>query len=143
MITIQTKNKITKAQADNFNDSQEENGLTKLNPTSKEDCYWMLKVEDNTLGQTFKAKINWYQLQEYDTGNEEDPIGINDVLIYKEDFELDSAQVQNLWEAMEGEILSSDNYLEKVKEFTAQGVLIWCGTVRNIFEIGIENFEVV
>ena len=143
MIKIKTKVKITKAQADLFNDSQEDNGLTKLNPTSKDDCYWMLKVEDNTLGEVFKAKIYWYQLQEYDTGVEEDPLGINEVLVYKEDFELDSTQVQNLWESIEGEILSTDNYLEKIQEFTTQGILIWCGSVRDIFEIGIENFEVV
>lgn len=142
MITIQTKNKITKAQADNFNDSQEENGLTRLKPISKEDCLWQLEVENNTLGEEFKADVKWYQLQEYETGNVEDPVGINPVLIYREPFVLDATAVQQLWEALQGEILPTDNYLDKVQEFTAQGILIWLGQ-REAFELTSNDFEII
>lgn len=142
MIIIKTKNKVSKTQVDSFNDSQEENGLVKQNPTSKEDCYWLLRVTDNKLGEIFEAKVEWYQLVEYDTGNPDDPNGISENLIYREDFKLDADSVQDLWEALQGEILSTDNYLEKVQEFTAQGILIWLGQ-RQAFTLTSNDFEII
>lgn len=142
MIIIESKNKITKAQADDFNDSQEDNGLVRLKAISKDDCKWRLEVTQNTLGREFRAIVQWFQLQEYETGNQEDPIGINPVLIYREPFSLDATAVQQLWEALQGEILPTDNYLDKVQEFTAQGILIWLGQ-RQAFTLTSNDFEII
>lgn len=142
-IKIKTKEKISKSAADAFNDEQEDNGLVRLNPLSKDDCYWLLKVEEWSIRMDFTATILWHQIQEYETGDPEHPIGEKQVLIYKEDFYLPPLDMQNLWELMGGEILTADILGEKISHFTAQGILTWCGVVRDIFGIGIENFEII
>lgn len=142
MIVIQSKNKITKAQADSFNDSQEQNGLVRLKPISVEDCKWRLEVRNYAIRKGFQAQVRWYQLQEFETGNPETPTEIRPVLIYRENFSLDSATVQNLWEQLQGEILSVDNLDRKIEQFSAQGVLIWLGR-REAFELTSSDFEIL
>lgn len=140
MIIIRTKNKISLAQALTFAE-QQKNRNVKIREFFEDDCKWQLEVSQTSyLENSFKANVQWYQLVPYETG---EGTGEMKQLIYREDFTLESADIQALWEAIEDSISYTDNYLEKVQEFTAQGILIYIGTVRNIFGIGIDGFEIV
>ena len=139
MITIRTVNKITLAQALTFADEQKNRGV-RIQDMFADNCRWQLEVSETTYTEnSFHATVNWYQLVEYETG---EGIGEMKVLIYREKFSLEGSEIQNLWETMQGNIAYTDNYLQKVQEFTQQGILIWCGTVRNIFGVGIAGFQV-
>lgn len=140
MIQIKTKTKISLAQALTFAEEQKTRGV-RISEMFADDCKWVLEVSDTTYTiDQFKANVRWYQLVEYETGE-----GVSEMqqLIYSEIFTLGSAEIQQLWEGLEGSILHTDNYMDKVQHFTAQGILVWIGNVRNIFSIGTEGFEVV
>ena len=140
MIQIKTKTKISLAQALTFAEEQKNRGI-RINEMFSDDCKWLLEVTDTTYTvDQFKANVRWYQLVEYETGE-----GISEMqqLIYSENFTLGATEIQQLWEGLEGSILHTDNYLDKVQHFTTQGILVWCGTVRNIFGVGVGGFEIV
>lgn len=143
MIIIRTKNKITIAQARNFEDEQGLKGIKKENIFSLDDCKWELQLGSYTLREGFSVPVSWYQLQEYETGDPANPIGIQKVLMFRENFQLSEAEMQNIWEEIGGTILATDNLAQKMDDFVVAGTMYWIGTVREIFGLDETGFEVV
>lgn len=142
-MNIKTKQKITISQARAFEDEQGLKGVKKENIFSQEDCFWELETGKYSFNGSFSIPVNWFQLQEYETGDPESPIGIKRKLMFQEVFRLESEQVQGLWEALQGEILSTDSLIGKLDAFVLGGIIYWVGTVRGIFGLTQADWEVI
>lgn len=140
---IKTKVEITIAQARQFEDEQGEKGIKKENIFSQEDCFWELETGKYAFNGSFSIPVYWFQLQEYETGDPENPIGIKRKLMFQEVFKLESAEVQGLWEALQGEILSTDNLIGKLDAFVLSGIIYWVGTIRSIFGLTQADWDVI
>ena len=137
---LKTTTPVTIAQARTFEDEQGAKGIKKLNIFSQDDCHWEVEMGEYTLNQKFSAPVIWRQLQEYETGDPENPTGIIARPMFQETFALETAQVQQLWEAIGGQILSTDILIEKMDEFVLNGFIYWVTQVRGIFS---QQFEVI
>lgn len=143
MITIQTKSKVNITQARAFEDEQGLKGIKKENIFSLDDCKWELQLGSYTLREGFSVPVSWYQLQEYETGDPQNPTGIQKVLMFRENFFIDETQMQDIWEEINGTILPTDNLSEKMDDFVIAGTMYWIGTVREIFGLDETGFEVL
>lgn len=137
---LRTTIPATIEQARIFEDEQGLKGIRKLNIFSQDDCHWEVEMGEYTLNRKFSAPISWYQLQEYETGDPENPIAEKHVLMFQENFILETNEVQQLWQALSGQILSNDILIQKMDEFVLAGFIYWVTQVRQIFG---QNFEVI
>lgn len=134
---LKTTIPATIAQARQFEDEQGLKGIRKLNIYSQDDCHWEVEMGEYTLNRKFSAPVSWYQLQPYDTGEGQ---GVMHILMFQENFTLETEQVQQLWEALQGQILATDILIDKMDEFVLAGFIYWVTQVRGIFA---QQFEVI
>lgn len=102
-----------------------------------------LELGSYTLREGFSVPVSWHQLREYETGDPANPTGIQKVLMFRENFQLSEAEMQNIWEEIGGTILATDNLAQKMDDFVTSGTLYWIGSVREIFGLDMTGFEVV
>lgn len=140
---LKTTQKITITQARQFEDEQGEKKIKKLNIFSQDDCYWLLDVEAPTIYKGFRAKVKWYQLQEYDTGDPENTTGEMPALMFSENFELNEQELDDMFSATNVIIMPSDSFDEKFNEVLKAAVLHWVGSIRQIFGLDESGFEEV
>lgn len=137
---LKTVNPVAIALAKIFEDEQGAKGIKKLNIFSQDNCFWEVEMGEYTLNKRFSAPVTWNQLQPYETGDPQNPTGIKTVAMFNETFTLETGQVQQLWEAIGGQILSTDILIDKMDEFVLNGFMYWVMQVRGIFG---EQFEVI
>lgn len=143
MITIHTIPKISYAQAFAFNTEQIAKGVYPQKVISLEDCHWRLEVTDSAPFNGMKAKVKWFQLQEYDAGDPDNQNAVKAIQIYEEDFVLTSAELDQINKLIKMNIMWETDLLdEKYNEILTAGIIIWCGTIRQIFGLGNADFEV-
>lgn len=140
---IKTITKVNITQARAFEDEQGLKGVRKENIFSHEDCFWQLETGKYAFNGSFSIPVSWYQIQEYETGDPENPTGLKQKLMFSETFTLTNEQVQQLWTALNGQILSSDSLIGKLDEFVLNGIIYWVGTVRGIFGLTNNDWEII
>lgn len=144
MIKIRTKNTVDYAQALQFEEEQGDNGIRKENILSRDPSIWELRVGLSSINaEQFKAPVVWMQKQTYETGDPNSPEGTRSVIMFRENFSLKMEDVQLIWEAIDGQILATDNLCEKLDEFVEIGVMHWIGQIRQVFGLDETGFEKV
>lgn len=140
---LKTTTPVSIAQARTFEDEQGVKGIKKLNIFSQLDCKWEVEIGKYTFSGGFGVPVKWFQLQEYETGDPENPTAEIPVLMFSEDFRLDETETQQLWQAVGTNITTQDNLKEKLDGVVLAGCLHWIGNIRQIFGLGPSGFEVV
>lgn len=144
MIKIRTKEKVSLMQAINFEMEQNQNGIQKTGMYSADDCYWELRVERPLFENGFRASVSWYQLQEYEIDAGQGIMGIRESRMFYEDFSMSKTEMKAMFDTVNMAITpNQDDPFDKWLEIVAQGVLHWVGVQREIFGLGVEDFEIV
>lgn len=143
MIQIKTKTPISIQQAIDFEISQNEKNIRKIGMFSTSDCNWLLKVENPEFNDGFKAKVTWYQLQNYKPDADSEETAIKEEKMFFEDFSLSKAEMNGLFIQVGKSIIPNvDDPFDKWMEITGEGVLFWLENIRQVFGAGVE-FEIV
>src|SRR5690554_6450456 len=116
MIQIITKTKISLEQATDFAIEQKAKGIH-ISKFTEDDCKWLMKVVKPIWYDCFKAMVRWYQLEEYETGDTENPIGTKETLMFTENFSITKSETQAIWSAIGGNISSTDDVVDELVNF--------------------------
>tara|TARA_R100000306_G_C4378531_1_gene143083 strand:+ start:887 stop:1321 length:435 start_codon:yes stop_codon:yes gene_type:complete len=141
---LKTLTPITIVQARIFEDEQGFKGIKKENIFSQEDCKWELEVTERKMENGFSAKVQWFQIQQYEDVDENgNPITRElSRLMYNERFVLSRAEVDGMFNQMGISIIpNQDSFSEKVDEIILNGIIYWVGVVRQIFGLDTSGFE--
>ena len=143
MIQIKTKTAISIQQAIDFEISQNEKNIRKIGMFSTSDCHWLLKVEKPEFNNGFKAKVSWFQLQNYKPDADSEVTAIKEEIMFYEDFSLSKSEMNGLFIQVGKSIIPNvDDPFDKWMEITGEGVLFWLENIRQVFGENVE-FEIV
>lgn len=140
---IRTIPKITLAEARTFEDEQGLKGIKKLDIFSQDDCYWELVVSSPIMKNGFTALVQWFQIQEYETGDPENPIAEMPKLMFSENFTLTPQELDDLFNAVGISIVPPESLSAKFDEIVVAGIIHWVGNIRQIFGLDTSGFEVL
>lgn len=140
---IRTIPKITLVEARTFEDEQGLKGIKKLDIFSQDDCYWELVVSSPIMKNGFTALVQWFQIQEYETGDPENPIAEMAKLMFRENFTLTPQELDDLFNAVGISIVPPESLSAKFDEIVVAGIIHWVGNVRQIFGLDTSGFEVL
>lgn len=140
---IRTIPKITLTQARTFEDEQGLKGIRKLDIFSQDDCHWELVVSSPIMKNGFSALVQWFQIQEYETGDPENPTAEMPKLMFSENFVLTPQELDDLFNAVGISIVPPDSLSAKFDEIVVAGIIHWVGNVRQIFGLDTNGFEVL